>query len=173
MTEIDEVLSFSRDFINNRLHRTPERKAKIQKVIKQITGETLGKSCGTCYIEALFKILKLHVMSQYELKRGYVAQFDTGTFRDIAAFTNENLLNDPAKYDPICAEWSRQNPAKAATFLVRSPGSTIPYVPPSITIIPPVKKEKVPDPGDLINAALTPDTVQEKVSKPKTSKPRK
>jgi hypothetical protein len=167
MTEIDEVLSFSRDFINNRSCRTPERKAKIRKVIKQITGESLGKSCGTCYIEALFKILKLHVMSQYELKRGYVAQFDTDAFRDIKAFTNENLLNDPDKYDPICAEWARQNPAKAATFIVRSPGPPVPYIPPSITIIPPVKKEL--DPADLIKSVLEPD----KVIKPKTSKPRK
>jgi hypothetical protein len=141
MTEIDEILSFSRDYVNNRSYRTPERKAKIRRVIKTITGEKLGKSCGTCYIEALFKILKLYTMNQYELKKGYVAQFDTGQFNGVKAFTNDNLITDPVKYDAICEEWARRHPERASVFLVRRPGIYVPYVPPSITIIPPVKKD--------------------------------
>ncbi|MCJ7811858.1 hypothetical protein MUP95_00875, partial [bacterium] len=148
MTEIDEVLSFSKDYINKRSCRTPERKAKIRQVIRSITGQRLGKSCGTCYIEALFKILKIYTMAQYELKRGYVAQFD-GDFKDVKAFTNDNLITDPDKYDPICEEWAKRYPQKAVIFLVRRPGVVIPGVPPSITIIPPratiIIPPKVPD----------------------------
>jgi hypothetical protein len=170
MTEIDEVLSFSREYINKRSCRTQERKAKIRQVLRSITGERLGKSCGTCYIEALFKILKLYSMSQYELRRGYVAQFDTGQFHDIKAFTNDNLINDPGKYDPICEEWAKRHPERANIYLVRRPGPPVPYVPPTITIIPPIKKEiPEPTPEDLINSALgTEKSAKKKPSKSKT-----
>jgi len=106
-------------------------------------------------------------MSQYELKRGYVAQFDTGQFHDVKAFTNDNLINDPGKYDAICAEWVKRHPERAAVYLVRRPGPAMPIMPPQITIIPPIKKEvSEPTPEDLINSALG----TEKASKKKPSK---
>ena len=174
MTEIDEVLSFSREYVNKRSCRTPERKAKIRQVIRSLTGERLGKSCGTCYIEAVFKIIKLYNMSQYELKRGYVAQFD-GSFNDIKAFTNNNLLSDPGKYDPVCAEWARRYPAKANIFLVRKPGAAvfppeIKIIPPQTVIIPPVKKEEAKEPEKIAENLINSISAPSKIGKSKSTK---
>ena len=73
MTLIEEVISFSRGYINSPAQRTEDRKSKIREVYKKLTGQKL-KGCRTCYIEALFKIINQNKMGQYELKRGVLLQ---------------------------------------------------------------------------------------------------
>ena len=59
MTVVEEVVSFARDYINNPANRTEERKQKIRKALRHLTGQFLNFGCSTCYIEAVFKILNI------------------------------------------------------------------------------------------------------------------
>ena len=111
-----EVIAFARDFVNRPSARTADRKRKIADVYYRLFGHRLQKSCSTCYIEALFKILKLKSMAQYELKKGYVAQFQR-PFGGVKAFTNRDLQQNPAKYDPIAAEYLKQYPERVIYFV--------------------------------------------------------
>jgi len=117
MSAINEVILFARDYVNHPSARTRERKTAIRQALLKLTGQKLGDNCGTCYIEAIFKIINITKMANYELKKGYVAQFEGQGFRGIKAFTNTNLKLNPAKYEPIAEEYLRLHPERAIYFV--------------------------------------------------------
>ena len=94
----------------------------------------------------------------YELKRGYLAEFDDA-FNGIKAFTNDTMT------DALAAEYLRRYPSRAIYF-ARLPGVAEPA--PAIVIIPPAKPaEPVVDmAADLISTA----TEVPKVKKPTKAK---
>lgn len=153
MELIDEVLSFAREYINLRYTRTPERKAKIRQVIKKITGEKLEITCGTCYIEALFKIINLSQMasSKYELKKGVLLE----AFGDPSKTCTNLTLTDEL------GDWYMKNYPEKIVFFARVPQDIPAGVPPEIKIITP--KEPVPDVPD-------PAEIIEKVTNPRSNK---
>jgi hypothetical protein len=88
MTLLEEVKAFARDFVNG--NRTSERLVKVRSAYRQITGNNLRITCSTCYIEAIFTILK-HMEKhpcRYELKKGAILQPFGG-----GIVTNENLTD--------------------------------------------------------------------------------
>lgn len=137
MALIDEVRSFAREFINKPSARTAERKSQIKEVTRQLTGRHLAQGCNTCYIEALFKILTLTSMSKYEMRKGYVAQFNI-PFKGVKSFTNVQIT------DEIAAEYLRRYPERIVYF-TKVPGAPPkPAVAAAIKIVnKPVKTEKV------------------------------
>lgn len=157
----EEVRAFAKEYINVPSSRTPDRKAKIRRCIRLLTGRNINFGCSTCYIEALFKILNITKMasSKYELRRGYVAIFDQGAYHGIKSFTNRNLELEPAKYEPIAEEYLRQYPARVV-FFTKRPMPQKPYVPPNVKILPkeepkPEVKEPVAEAQEQIKEALT------------------
>lgn len=106
-----EIESFARDFING--NRTPERKLLISRAYKQLTGNNLKKSCSTCYIEAIFKIIEKmkapKEICRYRLKKGARLR----AFSDESkTCTNDNLTDE-------LAEWHlARNPGLAGKFEV-------------------------------------------------------
>jgi len=128
MSSESDIIAFARQFINDPKARTAERKKLIRDAIYKKTGRKLDNSCSTCYIEAIFTILKTKRMANYELRKGYVAQFFGTGYKGVKAFTNLNLQTDPQKYDPVAAEYLRLYPERAK-FFVRIP-----------PVAPPVKK---------------------------------
>lgn len=142
MTEVDEVISFARDYINNRYARTPERKAKIRIAARYLFGITLRNSCGTCYLEAMFKILKSTKMaSRYELKKGVLLQ----AFGHPEKACTNNTITDEL------AEWYLINYPEKAIFFARIP-------PREPKVRPPEPARKAPEPE------THPDTFAEIVS---------
>lgn len=137
---VDEVRRFAREFINKPYTRTGERRAQIKEVLRQLTGERLGDSCNTCFIEALYTILKLTNMSKYEMKRGYVAQFNI-PFKGIKSFTNNQIT------DELAEEYLKRYPERIVYFS-RVPQPARPVVPQSIKIVKPVSK---PEPAPKVN----------------------
>lgn len=144
MTSIEEVALFARDYINHRWTRTPERKEKIRIAIRQITGEILGNSCSTCYIEALFKILKLTNMAstKYELKKGVLLE----AFGDPSKTCTNRELTDEL------GDWYMAHYPEKAVYFSRLPRPAVVPVappPPQMTILPPpapeVKGIELPD----------------------------
>lgn len=169
MSAIDQVIGFARDYINRPSARTPQRKALIREALLVKTGKKLGNNCGTCYIEAIFKILNLIKMANYELRKGYVAQFPGTGFNGVKAFTNVNLKTDPAKYDPIAAEYLRLYPERAIYFV------RIPKAPVKKEIVKPVIKEviqkaEVKPPESVIEDVL--EAVQQRKPKRVSRKPK-
>lgn len=134
MTLIDEVIGFSRSYINKKSFRTEERKQKIKDALKSLTGERFDFGCSTCYIEALFKIIKIYNMTarNYELKRGVLLQ----TFGHPEKSCTNNELTDEL------AEWHlKHNPEKVVLF-ARLP-APVNQVPPEVVIIQPTKKTEI------------------------------
>jgi hypothetical protein len=90
MTLLEEVKAFARDFING--NRTEERLLKVKAAYRQITDENLRITCETCYIEAIFKILRYmetpRIPCRYRLKKGAILQPFSG-----GIVTNENLTD--------------------------------------------------------------------------------
>ena len=140
---IDEVIAFSRDYVNNRSYRTGERKTKIRKVLLQLTGEKLNFGCSTCYIEALFKILNLTKMATpkgYELKKGVLLQ----------AFGHPDKVCTNLTLTDELAEWYLKHYPEKAIYFAKIPAMPDPVV----IIIPPVVPEiKLPD---VINSLVEP-----------------
>jgi hypothetical protein len=166
MTLIDEVLEFSREYINSRYKRTPERKIKIAEALKILTGERVRRSCRTCYIEALIKIRNIMATANYELKKGYVASFDNGAYKGIKSFTNDQVT------DELAAEYLRQFPSRVVYF-VRLPGTVKIINPAAVRIIPPAQKAEVIEPElQTINDVHSEITGAKKTVK-KTSKSKK
>jgi hypothetical protein len=104
MDLIQEVLAFSRDYVNG--NQTKERKQKIAAAYKNLIGENLRIGCGTCYVEAIFKIKKYMEKKpcSYRLKPGALLR----AFGDESkTCTNENLTDELAIYhltvNPGCA----------------------------------------------------------------------
>lgn len=141
---INEVLSFSREYLNDKKQRTLDRKQKIRTIYKKLTGEDINGRCSTCYVEALLKILKLTepiipkemATQNYQLKPGVLLQ-EFG-YPDKTC-TNQTLTDELAKW-----------------HLERCPGKTImfariPDVKQSIITIvtpivqPEIKQEPIPE----------------------------
>ena len=165
MTLQDEVRSFAKEYINVPSARTPDRKAKIRRCIRILTGRNINFGCSTCYIEALYKIINITKMaSKYEMRRGYVAIFDQGAYKGIKSFTNRNLELEPVKYEPIAEEYLRQYPARVV-FFVKRPMPSKPYVPPNVVILPKEEpKAEVIEPEKIIKEAINEILPTEKMS---------
>ena len=120
----DEVIAFSREYINNRSARTAERKRKIKEALKSLTGETINTGCATCYIEAIFKILKLTKMANYELKRGVLLQEFGFPHKACTSLTITDEL----------AEWHLSRHPEKAVYFSKIPSDFVPkvnvYIPP-------------------------------------------
>lgn len=103
---MEEVKEFARDFING--NRTPERKRIIKDVYFKLTKERLRLNCDTCYIEAVFKILKIMEKKpcRYRLKKGALLQ---GFGDSSKTCTNDNLTDE-------LAEWHLRNTRGAASY---------------------------------------------------------
>jgi len=155
MTIIDEVLAFSSDYVNNRSRRTPERQAKIREALKALTGQILGKSCGTCYIEAIFKIKYITNMasSKYVLKRGVVLQ----------AFGDPTKTCTNATITDELGDWYMRNYPDKVRYFDKIPAITVSApIPAGIKIVVP---EPV-SPEKIIAEALTPPVLQSKKRQP-------
>lgn len=95
MDIIQEVLAFSRDYVNG--NQTTERRNKIAAAYRKATGEILRTGCSTCYIEAIFKIKKAMEKKpcSYRLKPGALLS----TFSDESkTCTNANLTDELAEF---------------------------------------------------------------------------
>jgi hypothetical protein len=160
MTLIEEVLGFSRDFINNRSARTKERKEKIRNALGSLTGEFINFGCSTCYVEALFKIKNLTIMasSKYELKRGVVLQ----AFGDASKTCTNDTITDEL------GDWYMKHYPEKAIYFARMPVPGTINAPANIVIVPAAKKEPsvkeeptVDDITDsLMNEAMDPTKVK-------------
>jgi hypothetical protein len=105
MDLIQEVLTFSRDYVNG--NQTKERKQKIAAAYLSLLGERLRIGCSTCYIEAIFKIKKYMEKKpcSYRLKPGALL---TAFGDESKTCTNANLTDELAEYhlstNPGCAK---------------------------------------------------------------------
>jgi hypothetical protein len=111
MSRLEEVKAFARDYING--NQTKERRNAIRAAYFQITGNNLRHSCGTCYIEAIFKILK-HMEKKpckYKLRKGAVLQ----SFGNADMFCTADNLTDER------AEWHLKNTRGAASLFEKMP----------------------------------------------------
>jgi hypothetical protein len=107
MSRTEEVRGFARDYINGQ--KTPERRQAIREAYKEITGDSLHHSCDTCYIEAIFKILK-HMEKptcKYRLIKGHIIQPFGG-----GIITNDTLT------DEIAEQALRDHTANPSMFAV-------------------------------------------------------
>lgn len=128
MTRPEEVKAFAREFING--ERTRERRMKISEALFQLTGDRLRVSCETCYIEAIFKIIKLMERKpcKYRLLKGAVIQpFGEGYV------TNDNLTDE-------LAEKCLRTVRGCASLFDKMPEDAPEFVDPTIV---PVKNEPV------------------------------
>jgi hypothetical protein len=166
MSLIDEVIAFSREYINHRAARTPERKRQIREAAKLVTGRSVNISCGTCYIEALFKIIKYTNMafSQFELKRGYVAVFDH-LYKGRKTFTNKEIT------DELASEFLRQHPERIVYF-AKAPRPAAPTIPSGITIVEPPQVVKLEKPAS-VQVEVLPPAKPKAAAKPRSRKPAK
>lgn len=161
MALIDEIHAFAREYVNNKSTRTRSRNAKIRQAYQERTGKRIKITCSTCYLEALFELINNTVMAtrNYELKRGYLAQFDAA-FEGVKSFTNDTMT------DELAEEYLRRYPARAMYFSRLPQNVTI--IPVAVKIIPPVVVE--PNVTEDLIASVT----EPKVIKPKTPrKPKK
>lgn len=126
---IEEVISFSRAYINFVNERTPERKEKIRIVYRELTGEKIRTSCGTCYIKALLIINKRLNMEpcKYRLKEGHRVMCRNSWSK---IMTNKNITNG-------LAEWHLKNNPKCIVHFERVPGME-PLPGRGFRIVPPV-----------------------------------
>lgn len=132
---IEEVLAFSRDYVNG--NQTTERRNKIASAYRQITGEILRVGCSTCYIEAIFKIKKAMEKKpcSYRLVPGAVLS----AFGDESkTCTNANLTDELAEFH------LRNNPGVLKWFAIYPnplPWHEVPAK--ELEIVPVVKTEEV------------------------------
>ena len=148
MTQLEIVLQFAREYINRPKSRTSQQRILIRDVYKELTGENVSVSCGSCYIAALLQIIKIKkkmATSDYVLKPGAILQ----AFGDSSKIaTNKNLTNE-------LAEWHLKNvPGSRAKFSKIPAGVVVPeftgitvlktnIVQPEKIVIPEVKAEEV------------------------------
>jgi hypothetical protein len=121
----EQIRSFSRDFING-IGRTAERKKLIASTYRQIFHENLRVSCITCYIEAIFKIIKIVETKKscnYRLKKGAILQPFGG-----GIITNDNIT------DEIAEECLRNHAANPSMFDIMpdAPSDELTIVPPDL-----------------------------------------
>jgi hypothetical protein len=112
MAQADEVRAFARDFVNG--NQTAERRSKIRAVYYQLTGSRMTGNCSTCYIDAVFKILKIMDKEpcKYKLLKGAVLT----AFGDASKTCTNLTLTDEL------AEWHLRN--------VRGAGRKFAFIPP-------------------------------------------
>lgn len=108
-------------------------------------------------------------MANYELRKGYVAQFAGHGVQGIKSFTNLNLQTNPAKYDPIAAEYLRLYPERAIYF-----SKTPKIIEAAIKIYPEPKPEPTPEIqnpmkvlNDTLEGAVLPKTARKHTKKTK------
>jgi len=162
MELIEEVLSFAREYVNKPQARTPERKAKIRGAIRNLTGHKLGKSCGTCYLEALFKIINLTSMatSKYEIKKGALIQVFGHPDKAVTNLTITDEIGD----------WYMAHHPEKLVYFARYPGKgvMIPAPAPALQIIaPPVRNEQIPEAKEVPLPVEEVKTVVKPPSRPK------
>jgi hypothetical protein len=145
----DEIHAFAREYVNYKGSRNSTRNAKIRKAYKELTGKSIKVTCSTCYIEALYEIINNTKMAtiNYELKRGYVAQFDEA-FKGVKAFTNDTVT------DELAGEYLKRYPSRDIYF-ARIPSNSA-YVSPAVKIIPPSIEVIPPTPEDIIASVIDP-----------------
>lgn len=148
MTIVEEVQSFARDYINLREYRTSDRKLKIRQALRYLTGEKINFGCSTCYIEALFRIIKITKMatSKYELKKGVVLQ----AFGDASKTCTNNTITDEL------GDWYMRFHPEKLVYFARYPSAIntpAPVVREAVTVIPPTKLE-TPAPMEMVADAL-------------------
>jgi hypothetical protein len=168
MELIDEVLSFSREYVNQKRSRTPDRKAKIRQAIKNLTGQKLEISCGTCYLEALFKIINLTGMatSKYEIKRGAVVE----VFGHPEMAVTNNSITDAIgdwymKFHPEKLIYFARYPGKGATAPAAAPAITIIPTPPPATP-PAASNEQIPEAKEVkMPPVVVPKTIPKRPAK--------
>jgi hypothetical protein len=137
---IEEVKSFSRQYVNSKEERTAERNEKIKAAYKQLTGENVRGNCGTCLIEAILLITNHMGACNYQLKKG-ARLVAFGNFSKNC--TNKNITNE-------LAEWHLSRNPTCARLFEKIPNKTIEL--PKILIIPPKVevKETIPNEVDQI-----------------------
>lgn len=143
---MDEVVQFAREYIDVKAFRTIARKKKIREAYESLTGKKLELNCSTCYIEALFEIIKNVKMAtpNYELRKGVLLE----AFGDASKTCTNATLTDEL------AEWYLTYfPEKAIYFSKISPDF-------GKKPLPEVKKEELPpvedNPVKLVNDVLNP-----------------
>jgi hypothetical protein len=152
MDLVHEVLAFSRDYVNG--NQTSERKRKIAAVYKSLLGENLKIGCGTCYIEAIFKIKKKMESKpcSFRLKPGALLK----TFGDeTKTCTNANLTDELAEFH------LRNNPGCIRLFSIPTESEI------QRMFYEPQKELEIIIPNDDI------DPAPEGVKKTRTRKPKK
>ena len=159
MTVVEEVVSFARDYINNPANRTEERKQKIRKALRHLTGQFLNFGCSTCYIDAVFKILNITKMasSKYELKKGVVLQ----VFGDPKKTCTNATITDEL------GDWYMKNHPEKMVFFVRYPKPQRPVIPPKVKILPEETKVVEADPVAEAQGIMTEAIEQVLEPKPK------
>lgn len=136
MSVVDEVRSFAREYVNHSIHRTATRKEKIREAHYELFGRKLAKSCATCYIEAVFKIINFKPMatSKYELKKGVVLQ----AFGHPEKTCTNNTITDEL------GDWYMKHFPEKTVFFAKYPRPGAPVIPAKMTIVPPVKEANPP-----------------------------
>jgi|GEM_PF-2013972 len=132
----EDISLFARDFVNVPSFRTRKRKLRIAEAYKELTGYELKKSCSTCYVEALLKLLKLIKMAtpNYELKRGVVIQAFGNASR---TYTNDTITDE-------AGDWFMRNEPAKMIYFSRHPEQ--PVTPESEELINETILPEIPDP---------------------------
>lgn len=149
MSTIDDVKAFAREYVNHSKHRTPERKEKIREAYFELFKRKLGKSCATCYIEAVFKIIKFKPMAspKYELKKGVVLQ----AFGHPEKTCTNNTITDEL------GDWYMEHFPEKVVFFVRYPRPIAPVIPGKMKIVKPVEnpvENPVETPQNLVTKTI-------------------
>jgi hypothetical protein len=163
MTLLEEVKGFARDFVNG--NRTQERLLKVKAAYRQLTGENLRITCETCYIEAIFKILKAmetpKKLCRYQLKKGAILQPFGG-----GIITNANLTDE-------LAEECLRTVRGAASLFAKMPK----FEPePDLAVVPPAATDLNDDLGagePAANAKVNDDAGTAKPNEPAADQPPK
>jgi len=154
MSSAEEVKGFARAYIGG--EKTQYRRQKIREALYALSGERLRVTCETCYVEAIFKILKLMEKApcRYKLKKGAVLQ----------AFGNADMFCTSANLTDEKAEWHLKNTKGAASLFVDLPPDAPTYG----------NTEIVKADAPVINEPAVKDTTVVNKEKPKaTTKKRK
>ena len=134
MNAVEEVKSFAREYVNNVSSRTPDRTSLINQAYRQVFGVNIRTGCGTCIVDAIFKILKSAEMEKcdYVLKPGVFRQ--GFGLKPLCKWTLTNeLAEEYLKLDPGNAKYFSVMPEKRSVivkppFVAEKPKPTLPTV---------------------------------------------
>jgi len=170
---INDVLSFSMEYLNSKKERTFARKKKIRAAYRELFGKEMQGFCSTCYIEAMLEIVKsfkqLNVTNMaarnYELKRGVLLQ-ELGYPEK--ACTNDTLTDE-------LAEWHLGRHPEKSILFARVPSPQPAFIPPpEIHIIQPAKTIESDIVDTLLNTAgiqAEPEKKSQELKKKGSKKP--